>query len=130
MSFSYDKSNPLEQSMLLDDEYFDFEFNEEEQYNPDEKEFTETQNDEDSEEMIKEYGKYLFIIEVKRFKSSYDFLKYDGNYGHLLDLIDYFNYLIRNKKCIKEILDDIKYIAEMDENYDKTKFRRIVSLME
>ena len=142
MDFSYDKSNSLGQSMSLDrdsygdinnfyEKYYHFEVSDEDedQYEYEEREFIKTQDDEDLEETIKEFGKYLFIIEMKRFKSSYDFLKYDGNYGNLLDLIDYFNFLMRKRSGIKNILEDIKYVAEMDENYDKRRFNDIVSLM-
>lgn len=124
MDFSYDKNNSLGQSM-----YFEVSDEDEDQYEYEEKVFIETQDDEDSEETIEEFGKYLFIIELKRFRSSYDFLKYDSNYGNLLDLIDYFNFLMRKRSGIKNILEEIKYVAEMDENYDKRRFNNIVSLM-
>ena len=124
MDFSYDKNNSLGQSM-----YFEVGDEDEDQYEYEEKVFIETQDDEDSEETIEEFGKYLFIIELKRFRSSYDFLKYDSNYGNLLDLIDYFNFLMKKRSGIKNILEEIKYVAEMDENYDKRRFNNIVSLM-
>lgn len=124
MDFSYDKSNSLGQSI-----YFEVSDEDGDQYEYEEREFIKTQDDEDLEETIKEFGKYLFIIEMKRFRSSYDFLKYDGNYDNLLDLIDYFNYLMRKRSGIKNILEEIKYVAEMDENYDKRRFNNIVSLM-
>lgn len=142
MNFSYDKSNSLEQSMSLDrdshsnidnfyEKYFHFEVSDEDedQYEYEEKMFIETQDDEDSEETIQEFGKYLFIIELKRFRSAYDFLKYDSNYGNLLDLIDYFNFLMRKRSGMKNIIEEIRYVAEMDENYDKRRFNNIVSLM-
>ncbi len=124
MDFSYDKNNSLGQSM-----YFEVSDEDEDQYEYEEKVFIETQDDKDSEETIEEFGKYLFIIELKRFRSSYDFLKYDSNYGNLLDLIDYFNFLMRKRSGMKNILEEIKYVAEMDENYDKRRFNNIVSLM-
>ena len=142
MSFSYGRDDLLGQSMMMDDDFSPFEFDEEEldgyDYDYDENvvpkmdddyedEFIMPQKNESLEKAVNEFGEYLFVIELRRFKSSYDFLKYDKNYGNLLDLIDYFRYLLKNKRYIKKTLEDIKYIAEMKENYDKVRFEQIVS---
>ena len=141
MSFSYGRDDSLGQSMMMDDDFSPFvEYDEEEldDYNEDavldlvidddyEDEFIMPQESESLEKAVNEFGEYLFVIELRRFKSSYDFLKYDKNYGNLLDLIDYFRYLLKNKRYIKKTLEDIRYVAEMNENYDKVRFEQIVS---
>lgn len=140
MSFSYGRDNSLGQSMMIDDEFPFVEYDEEEldDYNEDpvldlvidddyEDEFIMPRESESLEKAVNEFGEHLFVIELRRFSSSYDFLKYDQNYGNLLDLIDYFRYLLKNKRYIKKTLEDIRYVAEMNENYDKVRFSKIVS---